>query len=53
MPYVFRYKGKRFFSVITQGKSTWKFFVQKTLLNVCFEIKIATFVNPTIQITIK
>ena len=28
MPYVFRYKGKRFFSVITQGKSTWKFFVQ-------------------------
>ena len=39
MPYVFRYKGKRFFSVITQGKSTWKSFVQKTLLNVCFEIK--------------
>ena len=39
MPYVFRYNGKRFFSVITQGKSIWKFFVQKTLLNVCFEIK--------------
>lgn len=32
-------RGSVFFSVITQGKSTWKFFVQKTLLNVCFEIK--------------
>lgn len=32
-------RGSVFFSVITQGKSIWKFFVQKSLLNVCFEIK--------------
>ena len=39
MPYVFCYKGKRFFGVAMRGKSAWKFFIQKTLRNACLEIK--------------